>query len=295
MWRTSLLVLLSACAGSGDYQRAITDRGTDRGSGDGRLDPLVQELPGWAEASIESVGRYVAAHLASPRARVKALHDYVADRIAYDVDALAGPFPPAADADADWVFANKKGVCAGYAGLLEALGSAAGVEIRVIVGTVRSADPGLDGLRHAWNAVELDGREYAIDATWDAGVVDGGRFVKRYRSTYLFRPLSEPGGDHVLPNREQVEQDIRVIEPELDQIWRSDRPPEERRALLLSFWNDAADADDPELGWAGERARLIVEAYVRKQLPAGSAQAFTDGELERFNRGRQGRRFAPYL
>jgi transglutaminase-like putative cysteine protease len=79
------------------------------------------------ETSIDSVAKYIVSKETDPVLRVKALHDYVADRIAYDAESyFAGVYPPQ---DAETVFRTRKSVCAGYAQLLEALGKAAGVEI----------------------------------------------------------------------------------------------------------------------------------------------------------------------
>ena len=59
-------------------------------------------------------------HFPHPAGRLKAAHDWVADRIAYDAPAYAvHKYPPQ---DAETVFARRVGVCAGYAELLAALG-----------------------------------------------------------------------------------------------------------------------------------------------------------------------------
>ncbi|MCA9708727.1 MAG: transglutaminase domain-containing protein [Myxococcales bacterium] len=140
------------------------------------LHPAVVELPPEHETSIESVARYLVAREADPVQRVKALHDYVADRVAYDVPALrSGQFPPQ---DAESVFRRRTAVCAGSAALLAALGEAAGIEIVVVVGDARDSDGLFDGTGHAWNAINLDGRWYLADPTWDAGHVSGDTFSK---------------------------------------------------------------------------------------------------------------------
>ena len=48
------------------------------------LDAVVAAMPRAEETSIEAVARYIAAREPDRRARIKALHDWVADRIAYD-------------------------------------------------------------------------------------------------------------------------------------------------------------------------------------------------------------------
>ncbi len=150
------------------------------------LHPLVANVPAEAETSIEGVARYIATHETDPVQRVKALHDYVADRIAYDVPALeAGRYPPQ---DAQAVFERGTAVCAGYATLLAAMGEAVGVEIVVVVGDSRDGNGLFDGRGHAWNAVNIADQWFLIDATWDAGHVNGSTFTKQYEANYFMTP-----------------------------------------------------------------------------------------------------------
>ena len=150
------------------------------------LHPLVLGMPAEAEASIVAVGKYIAEREPDRRLRIKALHDYVADRVAYDAVAYAEHrYPPQ---DAETVFVTRLGVCAGYANLLSALGDAAGEEIVVVGGDARTDGSDLTGEGHAWNAARIDDVWHLIDATWDSGTVDGRSFTKRYKTSYLFAP-----------------------------------------------------------------------------------------------------------
>jgi len=150
------------------------------------LHPAVANMPASAEVSIESVARYIAQQEPDPFLRVKALHDYAADRVAYDAPSyFARQYPPQ---DAETVFRTRKAVCAGYAKLLEALGQAIGEEIILIPGDARTRTSDLGGEGHAWNAAKIQGNWYLIDATWDSGYVDSSGFTKKYRTDYLFVP-----------------------------------------------------------------------------------------------------------
>lgn len=150
------------------------------------LHPAVMNMPPSAETSIPAVAEYIAQQESDPFLRVKALHDYVADRIAYDAESyFAGRYPPQ---DAETVFQSRKAVCAGYAKLLEALGQAIGEEIVYVVGQARTSTSDLSGEGHAWNAARIQEEWYLIDATWDSGVVDRSGFTKQYQSDYLLPP-----------------------------------------------------------------------------------------------------------
>ena len=152
------------------------------------LHPLVANMPPEAEVSIESVGKYIASREPDPVLRVKALHDWVADRIAYDTPNYVAHTIPQEDGNAQAVFRSRIGVCAGYAKLLAALGKVTGDEILYIVGDARSYESPMEGEGHAWNAVKLHGSWYLVDATWDAGSSDQVAFKKKYSTSYLFTP-----------------------------------------------------------------------------------------------------------
>lgn len=68
-----------------------------------------------------------------------------------------------------------------------------------------------------------------------------------------------------------------------------------RRAALFELWDDAAEDGSPALIEAGAAARSAVLGFIRANLPAGSAEAFTAAEIAAFNARRLSRQeFAPY-
>lgn len=150
------------------------------------LHVAVRELPASAETSPQSVGRYLASRVSDRYELAKAVHDYVADRVAYDVPSYrAGRYPPQ---DADTVFRTRLSVCAGYSALFEAVGTAAGLEVKTVVGRARGAVQDGMGEGHAWNVVRLDNQWRLIDTTWDAGYVDATSFHKSYSTMYFLTP-----------------------------------------------------------------------------------------------------------
>lgn len=159
------------------------------------LHPAVLSIPPEVETSLVAVAKHLAAKEPDPVLRVKALHDYVADRIAYDGESyVAKRYPPQ---DAETVFSTRRGVCAGYAKLLVAMGEAAGVSIAYVVGFSRDMGGDVAGEGHAWNAALVDGKWYLIDATWDAGYLKGPEFVKEYSTDYLMAPPEVFGANHL--------------------------------------------------------------------------------------------------
>ncbi|MGM0557283.1 MAG: transglutaminase domain-containing protein [Myxococcota bacterium] len=158
------------------------------------LHPAVTTIPPHQETSPESVARYLAANERDPHRRVKAIYDWIADHIRYDAPALAaGDYPPQ---DPETVFETRKAVCAGYAKLFERMTETVGIESVYITGVSRDRGGNVGGSGHAWNAVEIDGRWYLLDATWGAGYVENDTFHKRYNPDYLFTPPRVLGVDH---------------------------------------------------------------------------------------------------
>ncbi len=185
------------------------------------LHPAVVNMPAEAEANIESVARYLKEREPDPTLRVKALHDWVVDRIAYDYavyeDYKRGVPIGIESADAETVFRNKKGVCAGFAHLLAALGKVSGDEIVYVVGTVRGSGFGVSGSPHAWNAAKIGDKWLLVDATWNRPLMKDRPDEKVYRTDYLFTPPDVFALDH-LPD--ETEWQLRVPAMEKSEFFR---------------------------------------------------------------------------
>ncbi len=161
------------------------------------IHPVVANMPRSAETSIKAVAKYIAQREKDPVLRIKALHDWVADRVAYDAASFyAGRIP---DQSAQTTFKTRVSVCAGYANLLSALGDAINEKIVVVEGDARDSAAGdkLTGMGHAWNAAKVNGHWHLIDVCWDSGTVDRQNgFVKGYRTSYLMPPPEVMIADH---------------------------------------------------------------------------------------------------
>lgn len=90
------------------------------------------------------------------------------------------------------------------------------------------------------------------------------------------------------------EQQLRAAEStlraQLDRIWCDDgRSKPERRRAIYAVWADIGG------GEIGRRGRAVVAEYVRRHLPAGSADAYTPDELtELAALSKPAQRFDPY-
>ncbi|MED4018247.1 transglutaminase domain-containing protein [Sutcliffiella cohnii] len=112
----------------------------------------------------------------SDREKAKAVYEYVAKNISYDVEKLRTN-------DFQWddsalkTLELKSGVCQDYAYLAIALLRAVDMEARYVEGFTRE--------RHAWVEVLVDGDWLTMDPTWGAGYVHRNEFVAEYNETYF--------------------------------------------------------------------------------------------------------------
>jgi hypothetical protein len=85
-----------------------------------------------------------------------------------------------------------------------------------------------------------------------------------------------------------IENSIAQLPATCDDIWHEPyKKASQKRRALYELWRDVEDTD------AGARAREIIEAYVRRHLPQGTPDAFTEEELALYN-SKGGRKFEPY-
>jgi transglutaminase-like putative cysteine protease len=241
---------------------------------------------------ILGVADWLRRHESNPVMQVKALNDWVADNIVYDVPALRSMNIPPQDAAS--VFSRRIAVCAGYSNLMVALGRELGIEIVYVSGVSRGRDGQLSPGGHAWNAVKLDGGWYLMDTTWNAGYVDGDRFVKSYKTDYLFTPprlfarnhLPDDGAWQLLENPisrgEFLRQanlkpgffahSLELIRPDRSQI-------EVRSAFEVSLRNPRSSALTARIAAVsgGESKRCSVQTFrdttIRCELPTEPARS----------------------
>ncbi len=158
------------------------------------LHSVVSAMPESAKKSPKTVAAYISVRVSDSYERVKAIHDYVVDRIYYDFAGLRdGRYPPH---DPHTVNKRKIAVCAGYARLFQAIARHAGYNAEYIVGAVRDENSEIDGDSHAWNAIEIEGKWYLVDPTWDSGHAVHENRSERHDTDYLLTPPAVFGLDH---------------------------------------------------------------------------------------------------
>lgn len=104
-----------------------------------------------------------------------ALHDYLTVNCEYDKENYDNNEIPDASYTAYGTLVNRTSVCEGYALTYKYLLNQSGIKCLM----VRS-----DKMNHAWNLVQLDGKYYQVDVTWDDPTWDQ---IGRARHQHMFR------------------------------------------------------------------------------------------------------------
>lgn len=92
------------------------------------------------------------------------LHDMLAARVTYDTETAASPAPAQRRPSAFTAYGalvEGRAVCEGYARAMQILLDRVGIGCTLVSGTATG------GASHMWDLVEIDGRGYHLDVTWD--------------------------------------------------------------------------------------------------------------------------------
>ncbi|MGM9653085.1 MAG: transglutaminase domain-containing protein [Eubacteriales bacterium] len=219
--------------------------------------------------------------------KVKYVHDLLLDSVRYDklsknyAHEVIGPV------------CHGVGVCEGIAKTVKLLLDALGVESMVVIGEGDAERHGIDGMRHAWNIVWVNGQTYHMDVTFDLSLTRCG--VRRY--DYFCLSEAEIFLDHRAPvyavpgcvSAYRYYQRQRLTADSLEALQKLlGRLGKKRGSVFLFQWSAPEELPMEEIarvctGFAaahGRRARLSCNRTQRVVLLtlAGGADE-TEGEI----------------
>jgi hypothetical protein len=141
------------------------------------LDQLVHYLVSWTDDN------YL---------KIKSIHDWIVCNIPYDIAAynngeIKNQLPYI-------TLRFRTAVCGGYSTLFNYMARQASFECEYVSGYTKgrskyAIQPMGQFVRHAWNCIKINDIWYLIDTTWDAGYVDGNRFIFAYTTDFF---LTDP-------------------------------------------------------------------------------------------------------
>lgn len=137
--------------------------------------------------NVAALVNYLTEGLGDDSLKVRVIHDWICDTIAYDADMyFSGKVKKQ-----DWesVLKGKKALAPGYVDLFNKMCSLAGVESVTIKGWFKGfgyGDSIPDDPNHVWNAVKIGSSWKLVDVTLDTGSLEQRTFIKRYSTQWLF-------------------------------------------------------------------------------------------------------------
>lgn len=109
---------------------------------------------------------------------------------------------------------EKSAVCEGYAETLKYILDEAGVQCILVSGTATNSEGKTE--RHEWNYVQLYGKWYAIDSTWDDPVIKGSGYVSdSIKHRYFLVGSNEMNKNH-FPNGQMTESGQKFVYPTIE-------------------------------------------------------------------------------
>lgn len=103
---------------------------------------------------------------------IKMIHDYLVDNISYDTTLSKQNIY-----DAYGALVRGEAVCEGYARAFKYLMNEIGVPCVLVMGNGTNSQGQTEN--HAWNYIQINGKWYAVDTTWDDPVIVGGGTLSR--------------------------------------------------------------------------------------------------------------------
>ena len=120
---------------------------------------------------------------------LKIIHDYLVDTIEYDSEAGKSVY------NIYGALVNKKAVCEGYARSYKLILDEIGIPCIIACGVAQNSSGDIES--HAWNYVQIDGKWYAVDVTWDDPLIIGnGSLTDDIRYRYFLIGAKELSKDH---------------------------------------------------------------------------------------------------
>jgi len=163
---------------------------------DDALLAYIHKMEDETATDVKKLSKYLIQPTTNEWDRFRSIYLWLIHHIDYDLKAVKNKRINRSNED---ILRRKKAICWGYATLLKALCEAADMEAAIISGYVKTdleKAPFLKYPTHAWNAVQLEGQWYLVDATWDSGLLGTeSTYYKKFQETYY---LSEPA--HFITN-----------------------------------------------------------------------------------------------
>ncbi|MEL6557927.1 MAG: transglutaminase domain-containing protein, partial [Bacteroidota bacterium] len=172
-----------------------------------KADSIAGLYPGHSLYNLPELAHKLTGDLTNERDQIRAIYTWVSTNISNDFDTYVRnkikrqKYRNNRQKLTEWnskiskvIFKNllteHKSICSGYSYLLDELAKHAGLNSKIINGYGKNSEKEIlieGNPNHSWNAVEIEGKWFLIDATWSSGLYKVGerKFVNNFSDTYF--------------------------------------------------------------------------------------------------------------
>jgi len=168
-----------------------------------RIDSHARETPTKYATNVEKLAAYLVKPAKNDFEKVRSFYVWMSENIAYDVELFRRYRPGSSlNITPEDVLKSRKAVCQGYADLFTALCNEVGITSHLVPGYSKGFAnrnrTDFSTADHAWNAVNIEGKWYLLDATWGAGGLnDKMQYVASFNEKYFLSAPEEFVKDHM--------------------------------------------------------------------------------------------------
>jgi Uncharacterized protein involved in cytokinesis, contains TGc (transglutaminase/protease-like) domain len=142
------------------------------------VDQVALQLPETESKTTNGIAAYINSHFNTPDDKARAIFCWITHNIAYDVENMYKVnLYQNTNEIVERILKTRKGICMSYTELFNEIAAKTGLKSFAVQGYTRQNNK-VDILPHAWNAVQIGREWHLIDATWGAGYVQNGKFVR---------------------------------------------------------------------------------------------------------------------
>lgn len=141
--------------------------------------------------------------------KILQIHDWIVDNLEYEKNVTNNNVYNLYGA-----LIEKSAVCEGYAEALKYILDEAGIPCVLVSGTATNSEETTE--RHEWNYVQLYGKWYAVDSTWDDPIIKGMGYVSNsVKHRYFLAGSNEMNKNHFL-NGQMTANGQRFVYPTIE-------------------------------------------------------------------------------
>lgn len=141
--------------------------------------------------------------------KILQIHDWIVDNLGYEKNVTNNNVYNLYGA-----LIEKSAVCEGYAEALKYILDEAGIPCVLVSGTATNSEGTTE--RHEWNYVQLYGKWYAVDSTWDDPIIKGMGYVSNsVKHRYFLAGSNEMNKNHFL-NGQMTANGQRFVYPTIE-------------------------------------------------------------------------------